>query len=168
MFDILPEVIEAVSIPVIAAGGILTGEDIAKAIGMGAAGVQMGTRFVASEECDAPLAFKQKYVAARKEDTLLVKTTVGLPGRVLANPFTDLLNRSDKVKIEKCRNCLKTCSYRFCLMDALLKAVDGDVENGLVFAGARVHEIHDILPVQKIIEKLTAEYSTTPIQGIAN
>ena len=112
------------------------------------------------------LLIKQKYVAARKEDTLLVKTTVGLPGRVIANQFTDLLNRSDKIKIEKCRDCLKHCSYRFCLMDSLLKVVDGDIENGLVFAGARVHEIHDILPVQKIIENLTTEYSAINTQGI--
>ena len=169
MFDILPEVVEAVSIPVIAAGGILHGEDIAKAISMGASGVQMGTRFVASDECDAPFAYKQKYVAANKEDTLLIKTTVGLPGRMLANKFTDVINASDKVKIEKCRNCLKNCSYRFCLLDSLLKVVnDGDVENGIVFAGARVNEIHDILPVQKIIENLTNEYCVTQTQGIAN
>ncbi len=85
---------------------------------------------------------------------------------LVGNQFTDLLTRSDKIKIEKCRDCLKHCSYRFCLMDSLLKVVDGDIENGLVLAGARVHEIHDILPVQKIIENLTTEYSAINTQGI--
>ena len=159
LFDILPEVIEAVSIPVIAAGGILTGGDIAKAIKMGAAGVQMGTRFVASEECDAPFAFKQKYVDARKEDTVLVKTTVGLQGRAIVNNFTKLISGPDKLKIAKCHDCLKNCSYRFCTLDSLLKSMEGDVDNGLVFAGARVDEIKDILPVQTIIDHLTVEYS---------
>lgn len=158
MFDILPEIVEAVDIPVIAAGGILTGADIAKAIEMGASGVQMGTRFVASEECDAPPAFKQKYLEATAEDTLLVKTTVGLHGRAIKNNFIDQLLTQEKLKIKKCINCLKVCSHRFCTLDSLKMSVAGDVENGLVFAGSRVSEIHDILPVQTIIDNLTAEY----------
>lgn len=161
MFDILPEVVEAVSIPVIAAGGIMTGQDIAMAISLGASGVQMGTRFVASEECDAPQAFKQKYVDARKEDTALVKTTVGLHGRVIVNNFAKLISGTDKLKIAKCHDCLKNCSYRFCTLDSLLTSMGGDVENGLVFAGARVDEIKEILPVQQIIDNLTTEYQDT-------
>ena len=166
MFEILPEIVDAVSIPVIAAGGIMNGFDIAKALSMGASGVQMGTRFVASEECDAPLAFKEKYVNANKEDLVLVKTTVGLQGRAIINNFTKLISGSNKLKIAKCHDCLKNCSYRFCTLDSLLTSVSGDVENGLVFAGARVDEIKDILPVQKIIDNLTEEYRSAQVDSI--
>lgn len=158
LFDILPEVVEAVQIPVIAAGGILSGADVARAIEMGAAGVQMGTRFVASVECDAPLSFKQRYVEAKEEDMVLVKTTVGLQGRAIRNRFTELISGENKLKIEKCHDCLKNCSYRFCTYDSLLTSVDGDVENGLVFAGSRAPEIEEILPVQTIINNIVTEY----------
>jgi NAD(P)H-dependent flavin oxidoreductase YrpB (nitropropane dioxygenase family) len=161
LFEILPEVVEAVNIPVIAAGGIVDGVDIARAIELGASGVQMGTRFVASVECDAPHAFKQKYIETTDEnDLVLVKTTVGLQGRAIRNHFTNAISGEKKLKIEKCHDCLKNCSYRFCTLDSLITSVDGDVENGLVFAGARVHEITEILPVQTIIDRLMAEYNS--------
>lgn len=158
LFDILPEVVDAVKIPVIAAGGIMTGEDIAHAIRVGASGVQMGTRFVASHECDAPLSFKEKYVHAKQEDIVMVKTTVGLEGRAIKNNFTEQISDNKKVKIKKCIDCLKNCSYRFCTLDSLVTSMEGDCENGLVFAGARVHEINEILPVQTIIHKIKREY----------
>jgi nitronate monooxygenase len=158
LFDILPEVVEAVSIPVIAAGGILHGEDIFKAIQMGAKGVQMGTRFVASNECDAHPAFKQMYVDCNEGGTVLVKTTVGMEGRAIKNHFTDMIFGDKKVMIEKCIDCLKQCSYRFCTLDSLIKSVDGDVKHGLVFAGARVHEIKEMFSVQVIIDTLMKEY----------
>ncbi len=157
LFDILPEVIEAVKIPVIAAGGILHGDDIARALQMGAAGVQMGTRFVASNECDAHPAFKQMYLDCKEGDAVLVKTTVGLQGRAIKNHFTDLISDGKKVKIPHCYDCLKNCSYQFCTMDSLMKSIDGDVQNGLVFAGARVHEIDNILPVQVIMDSIMKE-----------
>ncbi|MCR6790034.1 NAD(P)H-dependent flavin oxidoreductase [Bacillus thuringiensis] len=159
LFDILPEVVAAVEIPVIAAGGIMTGKDIAHALKMGASGVQMGTRFVASNECDAPLSFKEKYINARLEDTILVKTTVGLQGRAVKNNFTKLIaDNNKKIIIKKCINCLKNCSYRFCTLDSLITSMDGDCENGLVFAGARVNEVKEILPVQTIINNIMMEY----------
>ncbi|MDF9506003.1 NAD(P)H-dependent flavin oxidoreductase [Bacillus cereus] len=159
LFDILPEVVAAVEIPVIAAGGIMTGKDIAHALKMGASGVQMGTRFVASNECDAPLSFKEKYINARLEDTILVKTTVGLQGRAVKNNFTKLIaDNNKKIKIKKCINCLKNCSYRFCTLVSLITSMDGDCENGLVFAGARVNEVKEILPVQTIINNIMMEY----------
>lgn len=136
----------------------MTGEDLARAIRMGASGVQMGTRFVASNECDAPLAFKEKYVQAKKKDTILVKTTVGLEGRAIKNHFTELISDDKKVKIKKCMDCLKNCSYRFCTLDSLITTMNGDCENGLVFAGARVDEINEILPVKTIIHNIMNEY----------
>ncbi len=158
LFDILPEVTAAVTIPVIAAGGILSGDDLLRALRAGASGVQLGTRFVASEECDAPLSFKEKYVNAQQGDTTLIQSCVGLQGRAIKNHFTNLISDDKKVKIKQCLNCLKDCSYRFCILDSLNNSMNGDCENGLVFAGSRVHEIKEILPVKTILTNMMSEY----------
>lgn len=157
--EILPEVAESVKIPVIAAGGIVDGYDIARALQLGANGVQMASRFVASEECEAHENFKKMYLKGTHEDSVLIDSPVGLPGRALRNAFTEAIAGDKKLPITRCRDCLKHCSRRFCIFEALERAVEGDVERGLVFAGEFVHKIKEILPVQKIMERLSQEYA---------
>ncbi|WP_199228135.1 NAD(P)H-dependent flavin oxidoreductase [Salipaludibacillus keqinensis] len=160
LFDILPEVVEAVDIPVIAAGGIIDGRDVRKALEAGASGVQMGTRFVASQECDAPLSFKEKYLSST--ETVLIKSVVGLDGRAVPNRFTDKISNDQKLKIDRCVSCLKKCSHRYCILDSLLKSVGGDAEEGLVFSGSRVGEITEILSVKEIFDRIKKEFNDLP------
>jgi NAD(P)H-dependent flavin oxidoreductase YrpB (nitropropane dioxygenase family) len=156
--EILPEIRQAVRIPVIAAGGIVSGQDIAEMVRLGADGVQMGTRFVLSEECTVSDAFKRHYLQARAEDVILIKSPVGLPGRALKNTFTALMKNGGLPKPENCRKCLKVCSKDFCLVQALENSARGLLEQGLVFAGKNVYKIKEILPVRKIFERLIQEF----------
>ncbi len=165
--ELLPSILEAVSIPVIAAGNIITGADIDELMAAGAAGVQMGTRFAATVESSAPDAFKQLYVDASDDDVVLVDSPVGLPGRSLRNPLTDRLAAGIEPRIERCVVCLKKCGKQFCIMDKLLKAQSGDVEDGLVFTGGGVARIHDIPSVRELMDRLVAEYRVATEGGTA-
>lgn len=156
--DLLPEILEAVDIPVIAAGGIATGADIKRMLDMGAAGVQMGSRFVATEECSASDAFKQMYVAATADDIVITKSPVGLPGRALSNPLTERLGRGDYPAIERCRACLKDCGKEYCIISALERSQQGDVTTGLVFAGTSAVQVTDVPPAAVVIDRLVAEW----------
>lgn len=156
--DLLPEILEAVDIPVIAAGGIATGADIKRMLDAGAAGVQMGSRFVATKECSASDAFKAMYVSATDEDIVITKSPVGLPGRALRNPLTARLAEGDYPRIERCRACLKECGKEYCIIDALERAQRGDVTTGLVFAGTSAARIHDIPSAADVIDRLVAEW----------
>jgi nitronate monooxygenase len=158
MKELLPEIIEAVDIPVIGAGGVVTGGDIKDVLDLGAAGVQMGTRFVATEECSAPDAFKQMYVDATPDRVVIVKSPVGLPGRALKNPFWERTQEGDYPALPKCRSCLKECHKEYCIIDQLELAQRGDVENGLVFAGSAAARIHDVLPVADLMARLEHEW----------
>ncbi len=154
---IVPEVAASVDIPVVAAGGITDGFDIARMLRLGAAGVQMATRFVASDECEAHLNFKKQYLAANAEDVTLIDSPVGLPGRAIRNHFTQTIAGALRSRIQHCDGCLKHCSAKFCILDALRKAVGGDIQNGLVFSGEFVGRIKEILPVQEIMDRLAAQ-----------
>jgi nitronate monooxygenase len=158
MRDLLPEILEAVSIPVIGAGGVVTGADVKETLEAGAAGVQMGTRFAATVESSAPQAFKQMYVDATPDDVVIVKSPVGLPGRALKNPFWERTQREDYPKIPKCISCLKACHKEYCIMNELVICQEGDVEQGLVFTGSAAARVHDIPTVADLMARLVEEY----------
>lgn len=153
---IIPEVRKAVTIPVVAAGGILTGQDIVDFINMGADGVQMGSRFAASEESNAAPALKEFYLKANPKDIVVIHSPVGLPGRAVRNPFSERIMQGP-VPIEHCDNCLKNCKHNFCIIKALERAQQGDVETGLVFTGEYIHKIKEILPVKEIFARLVRQ-----------
>jgi len=147
-------------IPVIPAGGIYNGEDIAKFLKMGADGVQMATRFVATEECDADIAFKKAYISAKKEDVIIIKSPVGLPGRAIKNEFLESVERGDKKPFKCPFNCIKTCDYRnspYCIAIALLNAKRGNLRDGFAFAGANAYKVNKIVTVKSLINELIGE-----------
>lgn len=160
---IVPEVRAAVDIPVIGAGGVLHGEDVAKMLRLGANGVQMGSRFAASVESNGADELKKVYLRANKpEDFVLVHSPVGLPGQAIRTPFSERILLGTAPKPETCDQCLKKCSHKYCIIRALTRAQQGDVETGLVFSGKRMMEIHDILPVKDIFANIKREMEAIP------
>ncbi|MDD5569055.1 MAG: nitronate monooxygenase [Candidatus Pacebacteria bacterium] len=158
--DIIKETIDKVKIPLIAAGGIFDGKDIVEMLRAGAKGVQMATRFVATEECDADLKFKQAFISAKKEDLAIIDSPVGLPGRAIKTPFVEkLLNKNaPKVNLNECQGCIgPVCDKSYCILKALENARKGDLENGLVFAGSNVSRIDKITTVKNLLKELTDE-----------
>ncbi len=149
-----------VKIPVIAAGGVVTGEDIARFEDLGCAGVQMATKFIATHECDASDAYKQKIIDAKKEDVVQVPSPVGLPGRAIRNKFSDYV-QNHKIKVSKCNKCIKGCpvvGIPYCITEKLSDAVKGDVENGLVFSGAKAYMVNKMQSVEELVDELMTEY----------
>ena len=160
---IVPEVRAAVDIPVIGAGGGLHGEDIAEMLRLGANGVQMGSRFAASVESNGSEELKKVYLRANKpEDFILIHSPVGLPGQAIRTPFSERILLGTAPKPETCDQCLKKCSHKYCIIRALTRAQQGDVETGLVFSGRRMMEIHDILPVKDIFANIKREMEAIP------
>lgn len=147
----------SMKIPVIAAGGIYTTDDIKEVMDAGAEGVQIGTRFVVTEECDASDAYKQAYIDAEEEDIKIMMSPVGLPGRALNNPFLKKVEEEGRVKVKKCYRCVHKCDPAdtpFCITQALIDAVEGRTDEGLVFVGAGAYRTDRISTVAEVVDEL--------------
>jgi nitronate monooxygenase len=168
---LVPEVVKAVQpfaeksgrdIPVIAAGGVYTGADIHRFTELGAAGVQMGTRFVVTHECDASLGFKQTYLDSTQDDIMIIKSPVGMPGRVIRNLFVEAMNRGEKEPYQCPYHCIITCDYQhspYCIAHALINAQKGNLKQGFPFAGANAYRSTKIVSVRELIDSLITEYN---------
>jgi nitronate monooxygenase len=171
---LLPEVLEAIKpfedrfgrkIPVIAGGGIYTGADIARMLQAGASGVQMATRFVCTYECEVAAEFKQAYLDSKKEDIVIIKSPVGLPGRAIRNQFLRNLDEGKLDRIKCPYRCLATCDVataRYCIALALINAYKGDMTRGLVFCGQNAYRVDKIVSVKELIAELKAEIEAYP------
>ncbi len=150
-----------IQIPVIAAGGIFTGSDIYKYFKLGASGVQMGTRFVATHECDADIRFKEAYISCKEDDIKIIKSPVGMPGRAIGNKFLKDTSSGEKKKIRCNWRCLRSCDIKsapYCISLALDNARKGDLDNGYAFAGSNAFRIDKIIPVKELLLELKEQY----------
>ena len=150
-------------IPVIAAGGIFTGQDIRRFIHLGAAGVQMGTRFVTTNECDVSMEFKKAYIDCKEEDIVIIDSPVGLPGRAIRNEFIQAVEKREKQPFTCPYRCIKTCNYKeslYCIALALMNAMKGNLKSGFAFAGQNAYKLKTILSVNELMETLKNEYAS--------
>ncbi|MGL5771873.1 MAG: NAD(P)H-dependent flavin oxidoreductase [Bacteroidales bacterium] len=167
--QVLPEVVREVrffeekynvEIPVIAAGGIYTGEDIHRMMELGATGVQLGTRFVTTHECDASDEFKHTYINASEKDIEIIKSPVGMPGRAIFSNFIKEVREGKKQPKSCPYHCIRTCDISkspYCIMLALFNAFKGNLNRGYAFAGANAHRADKILSVKETISSLMLE-----------
>jgi nitronate monooxygenase len=146
-------------VPVIAAGGVWNRGDVERMLALGAGGVQVGTRFITTFECDADERYKQAHLNAQPEDVMLVPSPVGLPGRAIRNPFVERVMAQEDMSEPCIANCLQACRCRdsretYCIMRALNRAAAGDVDNGLIFSGAHAGRAEAIVSVQDVMAQL--------------
>jgi len=171
--NLIPEVVRELAIfeekynqeiPVVAAGGIYTGEDMYKIMQLGAKGVQIASRFVATFECDANIKFKESYLNATDNDVEIIKSPVGMPGRALKGVFLDRVKQGLTVPKSCPYNCLHTCDYKkvpYCIMLALFNAYKGKMENGYAFAGTNAYLANKIVSVKEVINELVFDFERT-------
>jgi len=148
-------------IPVIAAGGIFTGQEMLHYLKAGASGVQMATRFVCTEECDANIRFKQAYLNARAEDITLINSPVGLPGKVIRNAFVEKINKGYTIPFKCKYRCLRTCNPMtapYCIAEVLAKASEGKMDQAFAFAGSNAWRCNEIVSVKRLIQTVIHEY----------
>ncbi len=146
------------NVPAVVAGGVYTREDMEHYLAMGASGVQLATRFVTTEECDASDAYKQAYIRAKKEDIVIVSSPVGMPGRAIHNEFLDKVNAGERF-MRGCRQCIISCkpaTAPYCITEALINAVEGRLDEGLIFCGSNAYRAEKIEKVADIMEEFAS------------
>ncbi|MDR2938654.1 MAG: nitronate monooxygenase family protein [Prevotellaceae bacterium] len=173
--QLVPEVVKVAeqyssqkAIPVVAAGGIANGEDIRRFMQLGAAGVQMGSIFVTTHECDASPVFKQAYIDSRQKDIMIIQSPVGMPGRAINGEFINSVNQGNE-KPKNCPfNCIKTCDYTkspYCIIMALYNAARGNMSKGYAFAGANAYLAEKISSVHEVIAQLKSEFALAVVKN---
>jgi len=173
--QIVPEVVSIANsykdeknIPVIAAGGISTGKDMHRFIEMGASGVQMGTMFVTTSECDASDTFKNVFVNAKQKDVKIIQSPVGMPGRAIDGEFIQNVEKGLEVPKSCPFHCIKTCDYTkspYCIVQALYQAARGNMKKGYAFTGINVHLSQKISSVKDVISNLRAEFMNAKLES---
>lgn len=146
-------------IPVISAGGVFDHKDVLHHLALGADGVQVGTRFVTTEECDAPMAYKKAYLDAGQEDIVIVKSPVGMPGRAIKNKFLEQVSKGP-LKVEWCFQCLEHCNpaqVPYCITKALINAAEGRIDDALLFCGSNAYRCEKIETVEDVMKELCGE-----------
>lgn len=151
-------------IPLIAAGGIYTGQDIRDIMALGASGVQMGTRFVTTDECDASTDFKKSYIDASEKDIEIIKSPVGMPGRAILSNFISKVKAGTKQPKTCPFKCIRTCDISkspYCIIIALMNALKGNFEAGYAFAGSNAFRATRIFSVKEVFQSLLMEYKSS-------
>jgi NAD(P)H-dependent flavin oxidoreductase YrpB (nitropropane dioxygenase family) len=149
-------------IPIIAGGGIYTGEDVYRIMKLGASGVQMATRFVTTEECDASIDFKNAYIHAKEEDIGIIESPVGMPGRAIMNHFLHEVKEGKKAPFKCPYHCIVTCKHKdspYCIAKALINAQRGILADGFAFAGANAYRATEINTVKEVCDSVKSEYA---------
>ncbi|MBO5033075.1 MAG: nitronate monooxygenase [Lachnospiraceae bacterium] len=151
------ELADEMQVPVAVAGGVYERKDMDHYLAMGAKGVQLATRFVTTKECDASDAYKQAYIDAKKEDIVIVDSPVGMPGRAIHNAFLDKVKAGERF-MKGCRQCIITCkpdTAPYCITEALINAVTGKLDEGLIFCGSNAYRADKIETVADIMEEFS-------------
>lgn len=144
-------------IPIFVAGGVYDADDIKQFMDLGADGVQMATRFICTEECDADIKYKEAFINAKKEDIEIVKSPVGMPGRAIMTKLTERLKNDERIPVKRCYNCLVPCDVKttpYCISSALINAAKGNLDEGLVFSGSNGYRNDKIVTVKELMDEL--------------
>lgn len=177
--NLIPDVVREVAvfeekynqkIPVIAAGGIYSGEDVYKMMQLGASGVQIASRFVTTHECDADIKFKETYLNASENDVEIIQSPVGMPGRALKGEFLDKVKKGLTAPKTCPYNCLHTCDYKkvpYCIIVSLYNAYQGKMDKGYAFAGSNAYRATKITSVKEIMDELVTDYEIAKNNALA-